>query len=77
MQTNSAFISIPDTRKTIRVIDIPGHPRVRNQFREYLDDAKAIAFVVDANSVSRNGAAVAEYVVPRLSHSFILIVLLL
>lgn len=68
MQTNSAVISIPDTRKTIRIIDIPGHPRVRHQFKESLDDAKAIAFVVDASTVSRNGAAVAEYVVYLLFH---------
>jgi signal recognition particle receptor subunit beta len=34
---------------------------MRDQFREYLSDTKAIAFVVDASTVSRNGAAVAEY----------------
>ena len=67
MQTNSAVISIPDTRKTIRIVDVPGHPRVRHQFKESLDDAKAIAFVVDASTVSRSGAAVAEYVISSIS----------
>ncbi|KAG6889964.1 hypothetical protein C0992_003444 [Termitomyces sp. T32_za158] len=43
------------------VADIPGHPRIRDQFEEHLDDAKAIAFVVDASTVSRNGALVAEH----------------
>jgi len=44
----------------LRVIDIPGHPRIRDQFREHLSDANAVAFVVDASTVSRNGPAVAE-----------------
>ena len=62
MQTNSSVIALSETSKTLRVIDVPGHPRVRNQFREHLGDAKAIAFVVDASTVSRNGAVVAECV---------------
>lgn len=44
------------------MIDIPGHPRIRDQFQEQLDDAKAIVFVVDASTISRNGAVVAELV---------------
>ena len=43
-------------------MDVPGHPRIREQFREHLADAKAIVFVVDASNVSRNGPIVAEYV---------------
>ncbi|KIM87256.1 hypothetical protein PILCRDRAFT_64446, partial [Piloderma croceum F 1598] len=43
------------------IVDIPGHPRVRDQFQEHLQDAKALIFVVDASTVSRNGAAVAEH----------------
>jgi signal recognition particle receptor subunit beta len=43
-------------------VDVPGHPRIREQFREHLADAKAIVFVVDASNVSRNGPIVAEYV---------------
>ncbi|KAG6812392.1 hypothetical protein H0H92_003073 [Tricholoma furcatifolium] len=55
LQTNSCVVN------NIRVVDIPGHPRIRDQFREHLNDAKAIAFVVDASTVSRNAAAVAEH----------------
>jgi len=43
-------------------VDVPGHPRIREQFREHLPDAKAIVFVVDASNISRNGPIVAEYV---------------
>lgn len=62
MQTNMASISLPPSTKALRIVDVPGHPRIRDQFREYMPDAKAVAFVVDASTVSRNGAAVAEYV---------------
>ena len=48
--------------KPLLVIDVPGHPRIRDQFKDHLLDAKAIAFIVDASTISRNGAAVAEYV---------------
>jgi len=62
LQTNSSTLALPERKKTIRVVDIPGHPRIRDQFQEYLDDAKAVVFVVDASTISRNGAAVAESV---------------
>ncbi|KAG6376471.1 hypothetical protein JVT61DRAFT_2464 [Boletus reticuloceps] len=47
--------------KTLRVIDVPGHPRIRDQFREHLKDAKVVAFVVDCSTISRNGSVVAEH----------------
>ncbi|KAH9857146.1 P-loop containing nucleoside triphosphate hydrolase protein [Lenzites betulinus] len=61
MQTNAALVPLPASHKTVRIIDVPGHPRIRDQFQEYMSDAKAIAFIVDASTVSRNGAAVAEH----------------
>ncbi|KAF5358154.1 hypothetical protein D9756_001314 [Leucocoprinus leucothites] len=60
MQTNYSVYA-PSPNKTFRVVDVPGHPRIRNQFQEHLLNAKAIAFVVDASTISRNGAAVAEH----------------
>lgn len=61
MQMNSSSVVLSPQR-SMRVIDIPGHPRLRTQFHEHLSEARAIAFVVDASSISRNGAAVAECV---------------
>ncbi|KAF9014097.1 signal recognition particle receptor beta subunit-domain-containing protein [Cyathus striatus] len=61
LQTNSSLLSLDDGKKVVKIVDVPGHPRIRDQFREYLADAKVIAFVVDASTVSRNGAAVAEH----------------
>lgn len=60
MQTNISVVTL-SSNKSIRVVDVPGHPRLRDQFQEYLSDAKAVGFVVDTNSVSRNAPAVAEY----------------
>lgn len=62
MQANSSLLNVPGKKDPIQVVDIPGHPRLRDQFRESLPSTKAIAFVVDANTVSRNAAIVAEYV---------------
>ncbi|KAH7929734.1 hypothetical protein BV22DRAFT_1191774 [Leucogyrophana mollusca] len=60
LQTNATVVALPSAT-TLRVVDVPGHPRIRDQFLEHMGDAKAIAFVVDASTVSRNGAAVAEH----------------
>ncbi|KAJ7709754.1 signal recognition particle receptor beta subunit-domain-containing protein [Mycena rosella] len=61
LQTNASTVALPALKKTLTVVDIPGHPRIRNQVNEYIADSKAIAFVVDASTVSRNGPAVAEH----------------
>ncbi|KAI6118828.1 signal recognition particle receptor beta subunit-domain-containing protein [Pisolithus croceorrhizus] len=60
LQINSAHVVLPPS-KTLRIVDVPGHPRIRDQFREHLRSAKAIVFVVDASTVSRNAPAVAEH----------------
>ncbi|KAI0647312.1 signal recognition particle receptor beta subunit-domain-containing protein [Trametes meyenii] len=61
MQTNTSLVALPLSHKTLRLIDVPGHPRIRGQIQDHLPNAKGIAFVVDASTVSRNGAAVAEH----------------
>ena len=49
-------------RHAYRLVDVPGHPRIRAQFSEYINKAKAIVFVVDSSTITRNGPAVAEFV---------------
>ncbi|KIK59583.1 hypothetical protein GYMLUDRAFT_245253 [Collybiopsis luxurians FD-317 M1] len=61
MQSNSSFFTIPGKKEPVQVVDVPGHPRLRSQFKESLNSAKAIAFVVDANTISRNAAHAAEH----------------
>jgi len=69
LQTNSSLIILPNMKQPVQAVDIPGHPRIRVQYRDHFDDAKAVVFVVDASTVSRNGAAVAEYL-HQILHSF-------
>lgn len=63
MQTNVSVISLPSSEnptRLIELVDIPGHSRLGHSFNENLNNAKAIAFVVDATTIARNSAAVAE-----------------
>jgi len=61
LQIISSTVTLPRTKKNFCIVDIPGHPRIRDQLQEYLNDAKVIAFVVDASTVSRNATTVAEH----------------
>ena len=61
LQTNLSVVGLSGG-KTMRVVDVPGHLRIRDQFSEHLPDAKVVAFVVDSSTISRNGALVAEFV---------------
>lgn len=45
-----------------RLVDVPGHARLRGQgLADHLPAAKGVLFVVDASTVARSGPAVAEY----------------
>ena len=61
MQTNSSTLTL-ESRSPMIVIDVPGHPRIRDQFKDHIPNAKAVLFVVDASTISRNGPVVAEHV---------------
>ncbi|TFK30168.1 hypothetical protein FA15DRAFT_651682 [Coprinopsis marcescibilis] len=60
LQTNVSYAN-PTVTKPLRIIDVPGHPRIRGQLTEYLPQAKTVAFVVDSNTISRTGVAAAEH----------------
>lgn len=47
--------------KPVRVIDVPGHSRLRPKLDEYLPQAAAIVFVVDAVDFLPNCRAASEY----------------
>ncbi|KAF8485619.1 signal recognition particle receptor beta subunit-domain-containing protein [Gautieria morchelliformis] len=64
LQTNASLITLPSSEKTprtVQLLDVPGHPRIRNQFKDHIAEAKGVIFVVDASTIARNGAAVAEH----------------
>lgn len=60
LQTNFSVVALPNAKRPWRVVDVPGHPRMRDQFREFLPQAKAVVFVVDVSTVARNGLLIAE-----------------
>jgi len=63
MVPNTAVLLNTGSNSRTRLVDIPGHPRLRTQgLQDYIGGAKAVLLVVDASTVARNGAAVAEYV---------------
>ncbi|KAK6902740.1 signal recognition particle receptor subunit beta [Kwoniella mangroviensis CBS 8886] len=52
--------------KPIRLIDLPGHPRLKDELKKYVKEASAVVFVVDIQALVRNSAAVAEDLAPIL-----------
>ncbi|XP_060586232.1 signal recognition particle receptor subunit beta-like [Ruditapes philippinarum] len=70
ISANSGTYTIPDTGKTLRIIDLPGHERVRLQMMEtHKDLTRAIMFVVDSSSVQKDIKDIAEYLYTVLSDS--------
>lgn len=61
LQPNTSILPLA-SGKTLKLVDIPGHPRIRDQFREHIPETIAIVFVVDASTIARNGPTVAECV---------------
>ena len=61
IQVNSSALADPsNAKKVLAVIDVPGHPRLRGLFKDHVADVKAIVFVVDTSTITRNGRDVAE-----------------
>ncbi|KAK0240056.1 P-loop containing nucleoside triphosphate hydrolase protein [Armillaria nabsnona] len=61
LQANTSSVDQPPFNKPVVIVDIPGHPKMRDQFKDHMKEAIVVAFVVDTSTVSRNGAAVAEH----------------
>lgn len=58
---NENVVSIAAGDKNVRMVDIPGHDRVRNTaFDKYKNDAKAILFLLDSATVQSQVRDVAE-----------------
>ncbi|KAI8377774.1 uncharacterized protein BYT42DRAFT_571637 [Radiomyces spectabilis] len=59
MKENQGSITLDN--KTFDLVDMPGHERVRYQYADFLPVTRAVVYVVDSTSVSRNIRAVGEY----------------
>ncbi|KAL8606594.1 hypothetical protein ACOMHN_009479 [Nucella lapillus] len=72
LATNAGTVSLPAVGKSLRVIDVPGHERLRNQLLDANKGlARAIIFVVDSGTVQKEIKEVAEYLYTVLTDSVI------
>ena len=46
--------------KAVRIVDLPGHPRLKDEGLKQVKDGVAVVFVVDIVGVVRNAGAIAE-----------------
>lgn len=58
--TTVALPSADGATKTVTLVDVPGHARLRDQVSKLLPDSTAVVFVVDIVNLVRNASSVAE-----------------
>ena len=46
--------------KAVKLVDLPGHPRLRDEIKLYKDEISTIVFVVDTTAIVRAGSSTAE-----------------
>ncbi|CAL1527243.1 unnamed protein product [Lymnaea stagnalis] len=68
MKVNSGEYLVPEKNKKLRIIDLPGHERLRLQLlEEYKNLARGIVYVVDSATLQKDIKEVAEYLYTILS----------
>lgn len=61
LKENFGFLTLE--KGIVRLVDLPGHERLRMRFLEnYKNTTKALAFVVDSSAIQKEIKDVAEYV---------------
>jgi signal recognition particle receptor subunit beta len=48
-------------RHVLKLMDVPGHPKLRHAYQQELQTALGIVFVVDSTTVTKQPRPVAEY----------------
>ncbi|KAI8795415.1 signal recognition particle receptor subunit beta [Biomphalaria glabrata] len=68
IDVNSGEFSLNETKKKVRIIDLPGNDRLRGQFlEEYKGTARGIVFVINSATLQREIKEVAEFLYTILS----------
>ena len=52
--------SDPKETRWMRLVDLPGHPRLRDEAQKHMENVSSVIFVVDIVAVVRNANTVAE-----------------
>ncbi|PVD36613.1 hypothetical protein C0Q70_03598 [Pomacea canaliculata] len=72
IKVNSGTLKIPEKNKSIPVVDLPGHERLRSQnLDEHKGLARGIIFMVDSGAVQKDIKEVAEYLYTILTDNVI------
>ncbi|ORX53686.1 P-loop containing nucleoside triphosphate hydrolase protein [Hesseltinella vesiculosa] len=69
MKENEASFVL--NNKTLEVVDIPGHERLRYRYADFLNVAQCVLFVVDSTTLHRNVRPVAEYLYDLLANPIV------
>ncbi|KAF9151655.1 hypothetical protein BGX21_005570 [Mortierella sp. AD011] len=70
IKENETDVALIEGQKPIHLVDIPGHERLRFKFSEFMPIARAVMFVVDSSTVSRQTRLLAEYLYDILGDKF-------
>ncbi|KAF9436288.1 hypothetical protein BGZ76_004351 [Entomortierella beljakovae] len=70
IKENEIDIALNEGQKPIHLVDVPGHERLRFKFSEFMPITRAVVFVVDSSTVSRQTRLLAEYLYDILSDKF-------
>ncbi|KAF9993354.1 hypothetical protein BGZ80_002479 [Entomortierella chlamydospora] len=70
IKENETDVALTEGQKPIHLVDIPGHERLRFKFSEFMPIARAVVFVVDSSTVSRQTRLLAEYLYDILGDKF-------
>ncbi|MEW5300154.1 MAG: hypothetical protein WDW36_003105 [Sanguina aurantia] len=74
MQENEALCKIQyegGRSKVAKVIDVPGHPRLRHKLEQHLKDALVVVYVIDAADITPHKLEAAEGLFEVLTHPHI------
>jgi len=68
IKANTGEYAIPEKNKNLKVVDLPGHERIRGQMLdEFKSLARGIVFVIDSGTLQKEVKEVAEYLYTLLS----------
>lgn len=72
MQENEGSCQIRNDKDrvvgNVRLMDLPGHPRLRSKLEQYLKDASAVILVIDSADITPNKTEAAEDLFEVLTH---------
>ncbi|PNW70404.1 hypothetical protein CHLRE_17g718350v5 [Chlamydomonas reinhardtii] len=73
MQENEGIVQVRNDKDrvvgSVRVMDLPGHPRLRSKLEQYLKDASAVVLVLDSVDLTPNKTEAAEDLFEVLTHT--------